>query len=114
MAEKKRAMRSKHPNLAFLKRQMPKQPLTLLFWLVAFTFFGALLGGGSLGVLLSYALNLPDPASRPIFDLPGGGRYDTLVFLLPGLAFTWIFGIPFMRWASPETAAAAEQTSVSL
>lgn len=85
-------------KLEFLRRNWKKSPGGLVLWMLMVTFFGASLLGGLLISLLNWALGVPDPFGQPIFKVPGSGPYDMLLFILPGLLFTWIIFIPVFDW----------------
>lgn len=66
----------------------------LLFWMVTLTAFGAAMLGGFLVSLLYWALGSPDPFSESMLKVPGSGPYDHFIWILSGLLFTWMVGIP--------------------
>lgn len=86
------------PKIAFIKRNWKGNPLGFTVWMALFTFVGAVFLGGLLVSLLHWGLGSPDPFSEPIFDVPGSGPYDSFIWILSGLLFTWTIGIPFYDW----------------
>ena len=85
-------------KIAFLRKGWKESPIGLIFWVIVLTAFGAAMLGGFLVSLLYWALGSPDPFGESMLNVPGAGPYDHFIWVLSGLLFTWMVGIPVSDW----------------